>query len=100
DTEMLAWVYEREGRPAEAAPIYKQILDSRSKTLGPNSHYLIWTLNHYSLALKKLNRQAEAEKVIARLHEICALTEKEGCVECLKPYKSVAAGSSKAATND
>lgn len=66
----LADCYYKTKRYQEAEKMFKLALAIRERALGPSSAELARTLHDYAVLLKHTNRQAEAEKLEARIHRM------------------------------
>jgi hypothetical protein len=63
----LSW---KQGKYAEAGPLYKRVLEIRQRALGPNHVDVAQTMENYAAVLRKTNRNSEADKLSARAKAI------------------------------
>ena len=68
----LAELYHGQGRYAQAEPLLKRSLAISEKALGPDHPDVATSLENYAAQLRKMHRDAEAEKLEARAREIRA----------------------------
>ncbi|MGA8615192.1 MAG: CHAT domain-containing tetratricopeptide repeat protein, partial [Xanthobacteraceae bacterium] len=62
----LAMLYDKQGRHAEAEPLYKRSLAIREKAFGPDDFYVAESLNYLALLYDHQSRYAEAEPLYKR----------------------------------
>ena len=62
----LASLYQKQGRYADAEPLYKRALAIREKALGPDHPWLATSLNNLAMLYFKQGRYAEAEPLSKR----------------------------------
>jgi hypothetical protein len=68
--ERLAELHCDGDRNGQAAPLYKEALEIREKDIGQDDPATIATTKAYVGVLRKLNRDAEAQELEARLAQI------------------------------
>jgi len=73
----LAWLYQGQGKYAEAEALYKQSLVIFEKALGPEHPNMAQGLENYAALLRKTNREAEATRMEARAKAIRAKHTRE-----------------------
>jgi tetratricopeptide (TPR) repeat protein len=61
-------LYKRQGRYAEAEPLYQRALAICEKTLGPDHPSTVLSVRNYAIFLRHRGRAAEAEKLEARFN--------------------------------
>ena len=70
----LGWIHEKQGAPADAEPFFKRGLAITEKALGKDdsevAHQLAHQLEDYSIILRKVGRQQEAEELEAQARAI------------------------------
>ena len=71
----LAVLYEAQGQYAKAEPLYRQALEDLEKRLGPEHANVAAALGNYADLLRKLQRNAEADRLDARAQAIWAKQE-------------------------
>jgi CHAT domain-containing protein/tetratricopeptide (TPR) repeat protein len=62
----LAYVYQDQGRTAEAEPLYKRALDTYEKALGPDNSAVAIALNNLATLYRDQGRMAEAQSLMMR----------------------------------
>ncbi len=65
-TQLSRWLYDAQGRYAEAEPLYKRSLSIREKALGPEHPNVAQSLENYAALLRKTGRDAEAARMETR----------------------------------
>ena len=68
----LAWLYDTQGKYAEAQPLYNRALAIGEKALGPEHPHVAVSLENYAILLRKTGRAAEATELEARAKAISA----------------------------
>ncbi len=68
----LAFLYDAQGKYAEADPLYKRALAIRENALGPEHPSVATSLENYADLLRKTGRDAEATEMDARAKAIRA----------------------------
>ena len=73
----LAFLYQAQGKYAEAEPLYKRSLAIWERTLGPEHPNVAQSLENYAALLRETNREAEAARMEARAKTIRAKHARE-----------------------
>jgi len=68
-----AQLYYRQGKYAEAEPLFRRSLTINEKALGPKHPHVATGLEHYAVLLRKMNREAKAAKLEVRAIAIRAI---------------------------
>jgi esterase/lipase superfamily enzyme/Tfp pilus assembly protein PilF len=66
----LGWLYQKQDRTAEAAPLLEQALIIREKAFGPDHPLIATSLNNLAAVYYKQDREAEAKAMTARANKI------------------------------
>ena len=72
----MAGLYDTQGKYAHAEPLNKRSLAIVEKTLGPDHPNVATTLENFAELLRKMDRDAEAEKLEAALRPSAPSTRK------------------------
>ena len=65
-----ALLYHRMGRLEDSEALFLQVLDIRTRQLGPESPYVAEVLREYGDLLRDLGRETEADDAVARAIDI------------------------------
>ena len=68
----LGALYREQGKYAQAEPLYRRALAIQEKALGPEHPQVATVLENYADLLRKMKRDAEADKMEARAQAIRA----------------------------
>ncbi len=66
DLDWLAWLYDVQGKTAEAVPLHTRALGIWEKTLGPDHPFVACSLNHLAAIYHRQDKNGEAESLYLR----------------------------------
>jgi len=66
----MALFYKKQGKYAEAEPLYKRAVEIDEKAIGPRSSNLAKDLDDYAAVLRKTGQAAAADNLETRAREI------------------------------